>query len=88
MRPRGGELGGEVAEVTRLLGAAAAGGDRVEEQHHRAVLEQGAQAARGPGLVGQLEVGYLVADVHTVSFFWFCFCFFGGSGTKPLVRFT
>ena len=47
-----------------LLGAPGRHRGRIEEQHHRTVLQQRGQPARRPVLIGQFEVGYMVAGIH------------------------
>jgi hypothetical protein len=64
LRAHGRELGGEVPEVTALLRAAHRHRGGVEEEHDRSALEQDAQRARRPRLVGQREVVDDVSAFH------------------------
>jgi len=58
------ELGLQVPEVAALGGAPRGHGRRVEEQHHRAVLQEVRQTADRPVLIGELEVRSQVTFVH------------------------
>ena len=62
--PEAFELRLEVTEVTALPGAAHGHGGGIEEQDHGALGQELAQAPRGPGLVGELEVRHHVTGLH------------------------
>jgi hypothetical protein len=65
-RPHGGELGGQIAEMARLGGAAGGERRRIEEQHDGPFAHQLGEAPGRAGLVGQREVLDGVADLYLV----------------------
>ena len=59
-----GELGGQIAEVAALLGSPGCHGLRIEEQHDGTGLDQVGQRDQRTGLIGRLELGSLITDLH------------------------